>query len=419
MTPQQFIMSIAPAAVVFYRQHKISAALRIAQACLESEYGKNAPGNNLFGIKADPSWQGPTVDVPTQEFEGGKWITIQAKFRAYKTMGESLTDNGSFLLVNSRYKNLVGADYKTACNEIGKVDGYATDPTYSTKLLEIIAQFGLDKYDRPNETAKGRDNVTQPVPDSPAVQQVLKMGLMNNVSGANFEPDQPLTRGQAAALAVNLVNKFNASLAASNIVQHVTQQPAVANWLKQTVMINVFGTPNDQEAWWGAGVWIDPETILTAHHVTHSKNLQQEIDPTRFHLHTSDGVQIQGDSTWTITPHPSGWDLAIIKTTGTGRGARLNFDTPSPGEDCWTIGYPQAIPFYVSRGVVSTDHMPSVGEGPTFGVAIFGYEGNSGGPIFNAAGNLLGILVQGTLVPVGTAGVVDNFQIVAVPAWRP
>ncbi|GMA48672.1 hypothetical protein GCM10025857_39820 [Alicyclobacillus contaminans] len=53
MTPQQFIATVAPAAVAFYRAHKISAALTIAQAALESEWGTAAPGNNLFGIKAD------------------------------------------------------------------------------------------------------------------------------------------------------------------------------------------------------------------------------------------------------------------------------------------------------------------------------------------------------------------------------
>lgn len=299
----------------------------------------------------------------------------------------------------------VGIDEDQVVRDTGCWPAAKTTPTQPKK--------GADKkMTLPNDVKPGTW-------DSVAVQKMISIGAMGAFSDGSFRPDEAMTRGQTAVFGANLLKQFNATISAINTAQHASQQPALPAWLKQTVMINVFGTPADQEAWWGAGVWIDPETILTAHHVTHSKNLQQEIDPTRFHLHAADGVQIQGDSTWTITPHPSGWDLAVIKTTGTGRGAHLNFDTPSPGEDCWTIGYPQAIPFYVSRGVVSTDHMPSVGEGPTFGVAIFGYEGNSGGPIFNAAGNLLGILVQGTLVPVGTAGVVDNFQIVAVPAWRP
>ncbi len=147
MNNEQFIESIAPSAVTFYRGHKISAALIIAQACLESGYGTAAPGNNLFGIKADSSWTGPTVTVPTQEYVNGKEVTIKAKFRAYATLGDSLIDHGSFLLNNSNYRNLVGADYQTACNEIAKVDHYATDPTYGTQLLDIITQYGLAKYD--------------------------------------------------------------------------------------------------------------------------------------------------------------------------------------------------------------------------------------------------------------------------------
>lgn len=143
-----FIESIASDATLFYEAHKISAAMNIAQGCLESFYGEDAPGNNLFGIKADPSWHGPIVHVPTMEFEHSRWVTIEADFRAYPTTGASLIDHGNFLLDNPRYANLVGMDYVKACNTVAAVDHYATDPNYGAKLLSIIKLFGLQKYDK-------------------------------------------------------------------------------------------------------------------------------------------------------------------------------------------------------------------------------------------------------------------------------
>ncbi|WAH38627.1 glucosaminidase domain-containing protein [Alicyclobacillus dauci] len=149
MTPQQFISAIAPSAVAFMRAHKISAALIIAQGALESGWGKTAQamGNNLFGIKADSSWSGPITMQQTKEFVQGQWQTITAKFRAYPSTQACLEDHDGFLL-QPRYRNLIGADYATACRLIGAVDGYATDPNYGSQLLEIIKEYDLAKYDK-------------------------------------------------------------------------------------------------------------------------------------------------------------------------------------------------------------------------------------------------------------------------------
>jgi hypothetical protein len=152
VNPQDFIKQVAPMAVVVYKHHRLSAALQIAQACLESGFGAHAPGNNLFGIKADPSWKGQTITLPTWEFLGGHWVPMEAKFRAYPTMGDSIVDHAKFLLyVNpgqtNRYANLVGAPYEQACRLIQQ-DGYATDPRYADKLLSIIRTYHLDQYDK-------------------------------------------------------------------------------------------------------------------------------------------------------------------------------------------------------------------------------------------------------------------------------
>ena len=145
---QQFIKEIAPAAVSFYESHQFSAAVNIAQPCLESGYGTAAPGHNLYGIKADSSWKGHVVVEKTQEFYGGEYVTINAAFRAYPDFAASVEDHNQFFIDNPRYHNLFGLNYVQCANTIAAVDHYATDPTYGAQLLSIIRMFGLQKYDQ-------------------------------------------------------------------------------------------------------------------------------------------------------------------------------------------------------------------------------------------------------------------------------
>ena len=146
---KQFIADVAPMAHQFFCDHKISAALIIAQGILESGYGQYAPGNNLFGIKADASWHGAVISEQTKEYINGQWETVTATFRAYPSKGDSLVDHGKFLLENSRYHNLIGAPWQQAVELIHQ-DGYATDPTYTQQLRALITQWDLEQYDVAN-----------------------------------------------------------------------------------------------------------------------------------------------------------------------------------------------------------------------------------------------------------------------------
>jgi flagellum-specific peptidoglycan hydrolase FlgJ len=164
MNPADFIAMVAPSAVEFMREHGIPASVLIAQGALESGWGAHAPGNNLFGIKWTSGCGFDYVEAPTREFMNGKWVTITARFRKYDSIADSIKDRGNFLLQNSRYANLRGTDYKTACQLLQK-DGYATDPTYAKQLLAIIEQYQLYKYDQQT----GGDDVK--IKDLPTLQQ--------------------------------------------------------------------------------------------------------------------------------------------------------------------------------------------------------------------------------------------------------
>ena len=76
MTPEntQFIHSLIPGAKATHKQYGIPASVTIAQAVLESGWGKSKLtkiANKLFGIKADRGWQGERCMMPTTEYVHG------------------------------------------------------------------------------------------------------------------------------------------------------------------------------------------------------------------------------------------------------------------------------------------------------------------------------------------------------------
>ncbi|GHV39148.1 hypothetical protein FACS189490_02280 [Clostridia bacterium] len=150
----------------------ILKSLTIAQAILESGWGSSGltqKANNLFGMKKSSDWKGKTVTAATKEYENGKEITINAEFKAYDSWAESVADHSALFNRLSRYANLRGlTDYKLACKYV-REDGYATDPAYTTKLLDIIEAYGLMKYDAPKVlTVQG------------AIAALVSWGVMNS-----------------------------------------------------------------------------------------------------------------------------------------------------------------------------------------------------------------------------------------------
>lgn len=70
-------------------------------------------------------------------------------FRCYRNADVSFRDHSLFLVNGARYQSLfkLGAtDYKGWAKGL-KAAGYATSPTYATKLIELIESYGLDRYD--------------------------------------------------------------------------------------------------------------------------------------------------------------------------------------------------------------------------------------------------------------------------------
>ncbi|AXY01643.1 flagellar assembly peptidoglycan hydrolase FlgJ [Vibrio alfacsensis] len=143
-TPESFVHSMKPYAERAAKALGVEPSLLLAQAALETGWGqkvvKNARGssNNLFNIKADRSWQGDKVTTQTLEFHDNTPVKETAAFRSYSNYQDSFNDYVRFLNENPRYE--------TALQQRGNSEsfirgihhaGYATDPDYSNKVLQV------------------------------------------------------------------------------------------------------------------------------------------------------------------------------------------------------------------------------------------------------------------------------------------
>ncbi|MGR5066261.1 flagellar assembly peptidoglycan hydrolase FlgJ [Photobacterium sp. DNB22_13_2] len=146
-SPQAFVSHMAPYARRTANVLGVDPAVLIAQAALETGWGKkvinNAAGNsnNLFNIKADPSWKGDKMATQTLEYHQGIAVQERASFRSYDSFDESFNDYAQFLKQNPRYSVALEntQDPKAFINEIHKA-GYATDPSYSEKVMRVFDQ---------------------------------------------------------------------------------------------------------------------------------------------------------------------------------------------------------------------------------------------------------------------------------------
>lgn len=147
---ESFIKSIGQAARQHCKTYQILPSLTIAQAILESNWGKSklaAECHNYFGMKWSRSASCGYKEYSTKEQKtDGTWYTITAKFRKYGSLTEGIKGYYEFLQYQ-RYQNLKGVtDYKEACRLI-KEDGWATAVTYTESLVTLIEKYRLTQYD--------------------------------------------------------------------------------------------------------------------------------------------------------------------------------------------------------------------------------------------------------------------------------
>ena len=148
-TYQQYIDQYKDIAIEQMLQYHIPASITLAQGLFESGAGKSElalKGNNHFGIKCN-GWTGRKTYHDDDE--------RNECFRAYDSPYESFVDHSKFLAGSKRYSSLFTlktTDYKGWARGL-KASGYATNPQYANKLIDIIQLYKLYQYD----TAKSYD----------------------------------------------------------------------------------------------------------------------------------------------------------------------------------------------------------------------------------------------------------------------
>lgn len=163
LTAEQYIEKWKTVAVKKMKEHGIPASITLAQGLLESGNGNSMlarESNNHFGIKCTPDWKG-----------GRSYHDDDIKndcFRSYRDAADSFEDHSQFLK-RQRYAKLFelkSTDYKGWAHGL-KDAGYATDPHYPRKLIELIERYGLDKLDQGVDVAyKPAGNVAgKPAPE--------------------------------------------------------------------------------------------------------------------------------------------------------------------------------------------------------------------------------------------------------------
>ncbi|MCY1165691.1 MAG: flagellar assembly peptidoglycan hydrolase FlgJ [Pseudomonadota bacterium] len=145
---EQFVSRMLPAAQRASEASGVPAQLIMAQAALESGWGRREiraedgrNSYNLFGIKADKGWKGPVVETTTTEYINGVAQKGQATFRAYASYEESFSDYAKFLVTNPRYANVLATQNPAEAAHGLQRAGYATDPQYAGKLVRIMKQM--------------------------------------------------------------------------------------------------------------------------------------------------------------------------------------------------------------------------------------------------------------------------------------
>ncbi|GAA2516749.1 sporangiospore maturation cell wall hydrolase GsmA [Pilimelia columellifera] len=150
-----FVLRVAGGARASYRAYRVPASVTIAQAILESGWGRSLltrRDHNYFGMKCFGAPGGIAVgcrSYATTECGKGRCWRTRASFRAYPSLTGSMVDHGRALRQRPRYRGAFR--YTRSPNQFAVAihrAGYATGPTYSSNLIRIMRSYNLYRFDR-------------------------------------------------------------------------------------------------------------------------------------------------------------------------------------------------------------------------------------------------------------------------------
>jgi hypothetical protein len=186
-TEEQKIKQVAPIYQEVMKDTGMLASVGLAQFCLESGYGTTdlaKEANNMHGMKCSLSgntWDGSVWDGHSSygkyspEVYNGKTVMVYSEFRKYPSIYKSVQDRAAYFIgawldaakTRHRYPNVNMIKEAEEQVRLLKAGGYATDPNYVSKLLNIIRRFDLTQYDKgivPDIWSRG-DATPEPKPE--------------------------------------------------------------------------------------------------------------------------------------------------------------------------------------------------------------------------------------------------------------
>ena len=138
-SPTNFVNSIREVVNEHVAGTGIYPEVAIAQAALESGWGKKVKGGNFYGIK------GKGQTITTHEVIDGKRVKIDDEFKTFTGISDSVGGYVEFLQSNPRYKAALDAKSPEEQAKALQRAGYATDPEYANKLISIIKTINEGK----------------------------------------------------------------------------------------------------------------------------------------------------------------------------------------------------------------------------------------------------------------------------------
>lgn len=147
----------------------IPASITLGQAILESRFGTSLlaqHANNHFGIKSNPHWDSNDRHCAyTHEWSNHKkgMYPAFACFRRYVSIEEGYADHSDFLTTRPRYANLFKlalTDWQGWAKGL-QAAGYATDPTYASKLIDLVQRYDLQQFDTPSSPSPTKVTLQQ------------------------------------------------------------------------------------------------------------------------------------------------------------------------------------------------------------------------------------------------------------------
>ena len=172
----------------------IPASIKLAQGILESNAGRSelsSKYNNHFGIKCHSEWTGERYYKEDDDLDPLTGQLIKSCFRAYKNSEESFIAHSEFLR-DPRKVNRYGflfqldnKDYVSWANGLERA-GYATASDYSEKLIRLIEDLQLNRYDQMSSGELVNNNGNnKPRPTDPFESPIGSGGISNNSGNAS------------------------------------------------------------------------------------------------------------------------------------------------------------------------------------------------------------------------------------------